>query len=325
MKRFAINICVFAFMVITAQIILMAVFPAHSSGKEIAQLEEYLAQTADIVYFGDSTIASVREDDSNKENIAAMLQELLQDYQVGRLDHPAYNFDVYLAYATFIAHQPQKPKLVIMPINMRSFSPEWDMRPAYQFSQEKRHLYNNNTLFYRTVSRPLSVFHYYESDITLADYQQTVVYSGTVPMGQVMDFENKAYDNYSEENMRRKLIFFYMYQLTPEHRKVQSMLETAAMFQQHQIEFIFYITPIDVETGTAFLGPIFQQRIIDNTQLIENLLYKEGAEILNLADDLDASYFAWQTYPNEHLNEDGRLFIAQQLAQTIEQQGLLIP
>ena len=91
----------------------------------------------DIIYFGDSTIYTLGVGDKDKRTTSEMVEEITPCYSLGSITHAAYQMDIYLEFCRYITRQKQHPSFIIIPINMRSFSPEWDRRPQYQFEMEK--------------------------------------------------------------------------------------------------------------------------------------------------------------------------------------------
>ena len=120
-----------------------------------------MSDKVDIVYLGDSTLSFPLGEVTTGE----ILQEMLPAHDIGEISHPAYNLDVYLHYIRHIIRSSHRPHVVILPINMRSFSPEWDMRPGYQFEQVKKTLILG-PVFSHMLSRPLKTFGFFEAAVT---------------------------------------------------------------------------------------------------------------------------------------------------------------
>ncbi|HSV43669.1 MAG TPA: hypothetical protein VLJ10_03855, partial [Candidatus Bathyarchaeia archaeon] len=149
-------------------------------------------------------------------------------------------------------------------------------------------------------------------------YEHTKVFNGNHYVGRVRDFDNASYAQIDEEKIKKKLIFRYMYLLTPQNRKVQSMLKLAQLLKENGIEAVFYITPVDFQTGLKYLGPDFFKRVSENTHLISSLLNEKSIQLLDLSFSLPSRHFTWhedsdQLYPNEHLQFLGRMFVVKSL------------
>lgn len=323
MKFFFIKTVYFFLLVFSTQVLLASIFVPKTPQK-VRKLNFYLSNHTDIIYLGDSTIHHYSKKDSNQDAISDFIQEMFPTYSIGRVSAAAYHMGLFLEIVKYIIHHEYSPKVIIIPINLRSFSPEWDMKPEYQFEKEKLFLklsiYNLFFAFYR----PLAVFSNLRP-ITQDDYENTLVFNGHEYVGKVREFDNPSYRHYSEQHVRNKLIFNYMYVLTKGHRKIASMKEIVKLTRDSGIELIFYITPIDYQTGEEYLGKSFYQRVTQNVDVIRSLLAREGVDVIDLSFDINTECFTWgvdpndHLYPNEHLKEHGRKRIAEQLVKRLSQ------
>lgn len=312
-RNFLLKFILLATLIIGLQLTIAALTQIYDI-PEIQHLDEMLLTDLDIVYFGDSTITNVADSDQNKQYISAMLQDKQPDLSIARVSHSAYHMDIYLEYARYIAAKENLPETVIIPINLRSFSLEWDVRPEYQFEKELTYLRNNNSIFVRSFYKPLSIFRFYKPEITRQEYESLPVYHGSDLVGSVEDFEKIFSEDPTSENVINSLVYFYLYELKDDHRKLQSMVKLAEIYRAQGINVIFYITPIDYQVGNYYLGEKFTEQVAKNVAVITETLQREDVILLDFSFSLTSDFFNWAKYPNEHLNEDGRNFIAQNLS-----------
>lgn len=328
MKSFFLKLFLIAAAVLTVQVLISALYPPELPA-EILRLEQHLQSGDDIIFLGDSTLIYPTGEVTTGE----ILQEFLPEQTIGQVAHPAYNLDLYRHYVDYITTFDPQPETVIIPINLRSFSPEWDRRPAYQFQVEKSVLRYGpllSTIFYR----PLDTFGGFDAPIRGDAFFDTPVFSGTTVIGQVADFEERlgndpvdaqaldvtsAYnrglpDGNEEETLETQLIYYYMGALSPGHRKIQSLLETGRQLKAAGIQPIFYITPINYQLGERFLGETFTRRVAENVARVNRVLRGEDIELLDLTFTLDAYFFV----DTEHLTENGKAQVAEALAARIE-------
>ncbi|MCP5108847.1 MAG: hypothetical protein GY950_36020 [bacterium] len=285
---------------------------------EFTRLNRYLKRKTNVIYFGDSTVDATAKDDNDRRSISEMLGDLHPRRSLETIKHAAYHAGLYREFCKYIARQSSRPAVIIIPINMRSFSPEWDRRPQYQFEIEKIILRGGLLkqlllAFYK----PLRVFGYNFYTISAEEFSKTPVFNGTRQAGIVKDFNNKEYVRFSEKNMKKKILFFYMYTLSPNHRKLKALVETTDVLKKNNIKCIFYITPIDWETGERYFPGEFSGRLRQNTRLVQRLLAEKGIEVLDLSTDLTADFFYWRLYPNEHLNQRGRMYVAHHVSRVL--------
>ena len=283
----------------------------------VTLLKQEIQNNPDILYFGDSVIGSYSTQDQDQRSIAAMLQERLPDYKIGAVHGPGLGMDMFLAFSRYVVHQ-RHAQIIIVPINMRSFSLDWE-GPGWGFGKEKAYLryYDNNEMF-RLFFRALTVFKAFEPGPTAEyEYENRVVFSDSKPIGRVKDIRWNILGSLTRDR-QKVLSYYYMYSLTPEHRFVKDMLELANLLQENHITVVFYLTPIDYKSGEANLGQKFTIRLRENTQLIKQLLISKNVPLLDLSQSLETDKFNWELQPNEHLNEYGRMFVADELAKYIQ-------
>ena len=79
------------------------------------------------------------------------------------------------------------------------------------------------------------------------------------------------------------------------------------------IKLYIYLTPINFEEGARYVGPDFIKQTTTNAEVVCSVIKEKNLSCLNLAFSLNSGYFASPIYPNEHLDEKGRKFIAEQI------------
>ncbi|MBN1383796.1 MAG: hypothetical protein JW983_02785 [Elusimicrobia bacterium] len=324
MKKLIIKIGIIFFIVFTLQII---IYFAEGGSKhvypdKIESVYEIIKSEPDIIYFGDSVVTSCDVADKNKKTLPEMLEEILKNKKVGAIENSAYHPEVFYAVCKNIVSRGAGVETVVIPINLRSFSTEWDMKPEYQFREDIA-FFTYDSLLFRVFYEPFTVFKVFDlTPVSEEDYKRTPVYNGDIMAGRVKDFEDKErYNKYSEENMKNKLTFFYLYKLSEKHRKMKALISLAKLLNKTSVNAVFYLTPVDYETGDKFMGSQFSSRIKKNAYVVVSLLNEAGADVIDLSRSLpkDAFDLSERQYCNEHLNEKGRKFVARQVARRIKQ------
>lgn len=277
-------------------------------------LDQYLDEHRDVIYFGDSTLFTVDPVEADKAHLNEMVQRLAPEWRVGGLAFDAYHLGLYEYFCTYIARKPLHPRAVIIPINLATLSPYWENRPAYQFERVKLFL-KHDSKWFRAFYRPLATFRAFKlNPVDPARYRQTPIRDGFETVGTVESFTSPKYEVWSEKNAHDQIIMRYMASLTDEDPNLQAMRRIVRALKSVGIQMVFYITPVDYETCVKYMGDRFRDRIRENVAVIQAQLREEGETALDLTLDLPASAFWWgATYPNEHLNQTGRLYVAQQI------------
>lgn len=302
MKKKIIKLILF-FLIVGVLQFLVDSFAPGMSFDNLVRLDKFLKKSPDILIFGDSTNWYTAEDDKDKRSISMMLKKMIPQYSIASITHPAYHPDVYAAFCQYIVRQKNQPRVIVVPINMRCFSPEWDMNPHYQFVKEKIILEGGlRRIFYKPL-RLLNIL----KEVTRKEYLETPVYDGNRKVGQIKHIRG----------LNGQFLLKYMYSLDERHRKVKSLLKIARLLSKNNIEVIFYLTPIDYQEGEKYFPGRFKKQLTHNTGFLVSLLSKEG--VLDLSMDLTSDYFAWKKKGsvNEHLNQAGRQYVAEKLAKAL--------
>jgi hypothetical protein len=312
MKVFLKKLLAFVIIVMGLQLII-----GHKIPAEVEVLDKAISEKTDVIFFCDSTNFAYSKQDNDKRTISQMLQGMIPERKILTIDHGAFGMDMYLAFCKYICRANNRPNVVIIPVNMRSFSPGWDQRPDWQFEQERFFLEHP---LIRSFYKPLAVFKVISTnEISVEQYNKTSVYCGDKVIGTVREFDFRSDDpnSITDEKIRKKFIFNYMYPLTPDHRKLQSMMQVVNVLNSIDVKVVFYITPLDIEEGRKYLSDVFNDRVRANVELVKALLREQNIEPLDLSQNLPSEHFSWTVYPNEHLDQAGRLYVANHLAEAL--------
>lgn len=281
---------------------------------QVALLETYLRAGNHIIYFGDSVIQNSPSSDTDHDSIVRMLERMRPGYAVGDLSHPGYHLGIFAAEMGYISRSSSKPEGVVVPIQLRSFSPEWDLRPENQFERDIFSL-TDSTQFVSLFYQPLAIFRAIDANsVPYGDFLTSPVYRGTTRVGTVNDFESMKRGPVTPEKIKQDYIYKYMYDLNLGHRKIvalRDLMETAA---RAGVDLYIYIAPIDYQGGIKYIGADLTKQVSANADLICRVVTDHSLPCLNLAFSLSSDYFDYPEYPNEHMNQQGRLFVATQLS-----------
>ena len=286
-------------------------------------LDAYMEQNADLLCFIDSTNYHTAPNDRDARPTTQMMHRQLPEWTLGVLCNGAYHPEIHLAFIRYMLEKGFRPKAVILCLNMRSLSMEWDPNPAYQFERQ-RMILREGGLGSKIFRRPLVVFKAPGHDlhsIGQATYENMPVYDGAERIGTVRDFRGDRYKQVNEQNMIRMIRFLYMYPLPDDHRKILALREIGELLGRAGVPGIVYFTPIDYAFCEKVIGPRFTTKLGRNIGRIQSLLSDTSLDFLDLSFALDSPNFYWKNYfyPNEHLNETGRRFVAEKVATKVRQ------
>jgi hypothetical protein len=268
-----------------------------------------------IVYLGDSTIKTCDPSDTDRRSISKIL-----GYDLGKkivsISHGAYHLGVYKDFVTYLSTH-NTPSTVIIPINMRSFSTQWDLNPGQQFEKESFLL--EKGVFWSPLYKPVSIYtSFFNDSLSKSAWRNMKVYDYGRYAGTVSEFENISYETVSPQKIRNKIVFHYRYQLRPNHRKLIALDAICKQSKRNNIRVVFYITPIDNDyIDSAYKGTA--QIIQKNVAVVKGVISQNGLSVIDMSSALPSCSFGWKVdkYPNEHLNEQGRKYVARTLANAL--------
>lgn len=277
---------------------------------EINKIILKMGNNADVYFLGDSVISSVAENDQNREDLASLVKEKLGQKMVVNISHPAFHGLMYQSQAVDIVHKQEKPRVVIVPVNMQIFGQIWDYRPEYQFVNEKT--------YFDLLPYPLLI-DFYKPLLTFKFNEYKPIYQN------LYDHKN-AQLNWPEtrtvtiEDYKRMFEAQYMDKIEVSNRQLQALITTGKILQSAKIAVVYYITPMNYQLGQKFLGDKLIDLVSTNKQVIINSLQHEGFKIIDLAFSLDHSNFDWNygNIPTAHLKFDGREFVASHIALEVQ-------
>jgi hypothetical protein len=313
--RLIYRLCVWFAVLFACQAAVYSVLKRGTVSEEIRSLGTYLEGGVDIVYLGDSTVKYIAPEDEDRRSLGEMVQALVPGAGLGVVAHDGYHAAVFEDYCRYMVRGDVLPCVVIVPINLRSFSPLWDQQPAWQFEKE-RYVLRHPSYVARVLRRPLAVFGVVGEDpLSIEEFLALPVYVGDEQTGTTVDFGvlgHGAAPAHAAQIQGR-----YQYRLKLGHRRLTSFVDIACLLVEHGITPVLYITPIDCQAGERYHGGPFMEQVAENVGTIQAALGQVGASALDLSHLCKTEEFCYMDFVNEHLDEKGRRRVAERLAEAV--------
>ena len=297
MKAFFCKLLLFASALFVCQAAIGRI-DLQENAPEFMRLAGCLERKGAVIYMGDSTDDAVAASDRDRSSIGQMLAAAHAERGVCTVSHGAYHMGVYEAYAGYAARSGARPRALVMPVNLRSFSPEWDADPGYRFERE-RFAADARLPLAGYFFRPLAIFGAIARDAADRGEDAWALIRAAVPP--------------TPESVGMDYAFKYMPRLEKDHRKLVSLRNLARAAGAAGIPVYVYVTPIDWQGGRSHVGPEFAARVRENARLACAVAESAGARCLDIATALESRYFSHGTYSDEHLTDQGRRFVAEQI------------
>lgn len=278
-----------------------------------------------ILFLGDSVLERVADQDSDRRNLAEMVTQELSPYiQVVPISRTSYHPRLFYRILQAVVKMRYRPCAVILPINIRAFSPQWDLRPDWQYDEEiaalkkyAAHPERGAGVIRRSAKK----------DETDASRKTTVKYplSPYNKIGEFLDLIRSNPTDAEEIRFRKKqiFVFHYAFPLERNHRNLLALEDTIRLLRQSNIKVLIYLVPINIQAGARLVGPEFVKQVKANTSLLSGVLSPYvGDGRIRYADwstEFSEAHFFHDSFATEHLNQAGRLALTQLIVNDVSQ------
>ena len=284
-----------------------------------------------LLVFADSVFLRVADDDQSSQSLGNILEDHYQN-KVFLISGSGYHSSMFERFSEVLSTLPARPRMAVVPINLRSFSPTWDLNPLYQFHSEIELL---SSFGFKQSGYKLQVKN---SSSEMEDHLMTSMKldgEKIITLGKFLDIIRES-PAFGSDTWKRRLMtifqYHYMYPVNSEHRKIKSLKQIIRQLNGDGVAVYCYITPINYEAGSEYCGEIFLEAVKKNLTLIRQEVESELSAALVGNDALMFRFddFAFRFTRNifftshnatEHLRFAGRNFIAQRIVEA--EQALL--
>lgn len=270
----------------------------------------------ELLNFGDSVMSYVSKNDGNKTQLEKLLSDNLTEAGITNaiIHYAGFHLPIFWGLLLDLLSHGWQPKYVVMPINMRSFSPQWNTHPdychhglVYEFWQRHEE-FRSDMMFTNEDLRGLSFEEYIHTE---EQYYGT----GKKINGSFIPWVNYKSTQIEEKHNKYQNLFMwhYMFKLNEKNRRLLLLDNMINWFTVKNIHLICYISPINHKAGEEYVGSTFYEAYRQNLSYIYEVFQKYSHEDIRFVDysfSLDDNYFIHKNETAEHLNYEGRLVLA---------------
>jgi hypothetical protein len=278
----------------------------------------------DVYYLGDSVLERISRYDDDQRRLDEMVRErLLGQFKVGCISHTAYQLRVFYHLIRALEKMRQRPQIVILPINLRSFSPQWHLNPLWQFDQEVKALEH---YLADSQNRLSNIKELVKNAKLFAQFDNTPVSYPNTPFKYIGEFRaivNTRPETEEQRKFRLQQIFtfHYMHALTPDHPKLMCLDQVTQLLLRMNVSMCTYITPVNFQAGVQYAGEAFSKTSKENSEIVSNTMqpYRHIPQVtfLDCSRLLNSEYFFSEDDPTEHLNQEGRKRLASVISDAV--------
>lgn len=252
-------------------------FPVFSSLRQ----ELINGKEGEILYFGDSVIASSDDSDRDRGSIAHFLETEISA-KVINLASPGYNTPIYYELTKYFLEGGGKPRVMIYPLNLRGFRPVG--LTSSEFVRERFILRHANQPLVFPWLQPLLVF-------------------------RIVDLRPAASPPSVEAARTLANTPAYTYDLDRAEEAYTSLEKLVALLAHHRAPAIFYTTPVNCAKASSAETQKCEAAVSGNSAALAEAVRSKNLPFLNLSSALKAEDFTVV----EHLKEPGRRQVARRV------------
>ncbi|HWD53443.1 MAG TPA: hypothetical protein VG412_13665 [Acidimicrobiales bacterium] len=284
-------------------------------------LRRLRSDAPDVIYLGDSALSIVGSNDSDRRRLDAMVADLLGDgVSVKGVDGASYHAELFDALLRLVEATPHRP-LLLVPLCVRVRTPQLTEHPIYAHKQaveflRRVDLSGGAWRVHAAWPRPSG------SDFDAYYRVPHPTLLGNWTVGDYLASMSES-QRAGDEDARIKTLyaFFHGGLLEPGSPELESVTRMGSTIRALGCQAVVYQTPVPVETGVASLGQALADRTAANFAML-NAAYRlgagEDAEIVESGTCFSASEFIDPTDATEHLNDIGRLRLAEMVVASIK-------
>lgn len=295
--------------------------PVSGLLSKLIQKHNSCPEWPDVLYLGDSVVSRTSRHDHDQRGLAQIAGMYLalhgRDVQVVGASAGHMGFFFYFLRA--LEEMGVRPRLVILPVNMRSFSPQWTLNPLYQCRIQIAWLKQYISAG-RVCAPPADKE---DMDVLYREFLATPVecpLSRLTLAGEFRAIKSTPAETKEDIRVRYQQIFAFHYTcpLDPGHHRLATLREIFALLERIGAAAFLYLTPINYEGGQEYVGKDFLEAFLRNVGVVTDLVapYEETGRVclVDYSTSLPSSCFFHDEYACEHLNEAGRVSLAQNIS-----------
>lgn len=286
------------------------------SGFPWERIVELDRTAGELVYFGDSVVQTAAIGDTDPRLLPDMLSAELGE-PVVRVSQAATSCEMHAAWLRYAARLAPPPRAVIVPVNLRAFSPHWERNPAWVFTDTAAMI--DHPLY----ARMLSVLEWDWGRPTDEAFQATPVFVAGAEVGSVETLDAGSAGWMPPPEVRRSRYLVRFASDIERSRRLSAFEDLLHEANASRFPVILYLTPIDVDQIRDHLDEATFANVQANLEVLRAALRTTRWPSVDLSEAVRAADFDHPVGdPHEHLKWRGRMIVAEALEAALAEAGL---
>ena len=319
MKKFLLRTGLFILLALAVNVSVQYVMMIDRES-DLFDVKSKLQNNPHVILFGSSVNVHYDKNDTNKTQIGEYVNAMTPGIEITDDWRLSASLETYANHLRFLKNENIRPKLLVVPLNLRSFSPEWNLRPEYRAYLAREDIFLNKGIIQYIFRKILPAGNDTAFQISKDDFYNTELIVDNKKAGQVKDYivEDKKNITDMQSYVKDGFLVNYMTDIDDSNYKLNALKEIISYCKEEKVSVIFYYTPIDYQRGEKFYPILFSKQIEKNVSLInKNIPENDLFKVVDLSRSLNSDKFSYDGWPNEHMKHDGRYFVSDTIAKEI--------
>lgn len=293
-------------------------FPTMAPVKRLLEAYENPAPPP-VLVLGDSVMERVSWHDTDTRTLGRMIADACQPVRVCVAARRSYHPVLFQALLDLLARLPGRPAQIVLPVNLRCFSPQWNLNPIWQFGEELRRIQGLpsdraaafsplKALAPEDLPGPWAEFHALPLDMPGLDSRN---------MGEFYRLSKKQRIEGEEGRPRTAELFrvHYQYSLDDSHRQLRALAGIRDAAAALGSRLLVYLTPVNHRSGTLHAGAPWEQTLLSHAAKVRQIFEgHQGVDFHDWSRRFGPEAFFHANDPTEHLAEAARKDLSSSLA-----------
>jgi hypothetical protein len=296
-------------------------------------VRKVINDSSEIIYLGESSNITFREDDNDKSAISDFISDHFPKRKFGTITKEASHAGIYYE---LLRHIPEKSnvKTVILTLNLRSFDASWiysDLETPLQKSivllKNYPPLVNRLLLSFRgydiktNKEREKQFKNKWKNDVLKFPYP--FKYSNVIEWDKAM-FQNGIRNtdnsiNFPKTELACHYIKTYAFQIdTLTNPRIKDFDKIVKLAKKRGWHLILNLLAENMDMADSLIGKELTFLIKQNRDLLIKRYYKEGVYVVDNLYSIRNEYFIDQKWTTEHYSEKGRRIVAKNVAECLK-------
>lgn len=300
---------------------------------KIINLVRDVPLNADIVYIGESSNITMRQDDLDKRKISTMISDYYPGLKIYDITKPAAHAGIYYQLLRNIPLK-SKVKTIIVTLNLRSFNADWiysgletPLQKSIVLIKPYPPLYNRFLLSFKDYDiRTESENNALKNKMYKSDSFHN---HASLPYKNVLEWkENKAKDafynkdgsiNQELTNLSLSYIIAYAFQIdTLTNPRISDFNKIVRLGRRRGWNIVFNLLAENMQRAKELVGDELISFMDENRNLLIDYYNRKNVMVVDNLFGVENEQFIDQNWTTEHYAQKGRRFIARNVADSLK-------